>query len=594
MLTISRFNIYSFQSVMTMIYAVDEINRNSSILPNTSLGYVIYDSCFNMQKTLTAALSFLGQKFSEDLHEVCPIHAVIGESGSQHSLTIARFFALFLIPQISYFASCRCLSDKQQFPSFLRTMPSDAFQSIAIARMVLHFGWIYIGTIQNNDDYGREGIAQFIVESEDYGLCFAFQEVLPQKEDENEIKRLGEMLRRNITKKQWIASESWIDSSVISAQNTINMFQGTIGFALSRGHIPGLHDFLINLRPRILNTFGCTWSSNDETSQLCTGSENLEAADTLLTDVSRLRVTYNTYMAVYAIANALHNLQSCVQMEGILLNITCGDIPRFEPWQVPRSVCSDPCKPSTRKVRQKGEPLCCFDCIPCGDGTYSNITDSSNCYFCPEMFWSTKGRNGCVRMRIEFLDYSDPISVILLACTALGLVFTMLIGVMMYLLHEMRMGIGLLLLALTGCFVCIINFVGEPTDATCSIREIRFVTFSMLVCSLICLAFVPAYASTQGKYSTASEIFALLGSAFGILSCIFVPKCYNTFKLNKRILYQRTYEDEPESSNQAVGDIELGTARCPGQCILATAEERVKEQAGCRVETASVEMPALK
>ena len=70
-------------------------------------------------------------------------------------------------------------------------MPSDAFQSIAIARMVRHFGWVYIGTIQNNEEYGREGIAQFIAESEDYGLCFAFQEVLPQIEDRNEIKHLG-------------------------------------------------------------------------------------------------------------------------------------------------------------------------------------------------------------------------------------------------------------------------------------------------------------------------------------------------------------------------------------------------------------------
>jgi len=66
-----------------------------------------------------------------------------------------------------------------------------------------------------------------------------------------------------------------------------------------------------------------------------------------------------------------------------------------------------------------------------------------------------------------------------------------------------------------------------------SFSEIRFVTFSMLICSLICLAFVPAYASTQGKYSTASEMFALLGTAFGILSCIFVPKCYSAFKLRK-------------------------------------------------------------
>ena len=89
---------------MTMIYAVDEINSNSSILPNTSLGYMIYDSCFNMHKTLTVALSYLGQKFSEYLKEHCPIHAVVGESGSQHSLTIARFFALFLIPQVTLFS----------------------------------------------------------------------------------------------------------------------------------------------------------------------------------------------------------------------------------------------------------------------------------------------------------------------------------------------------------------------------------------------------------------------------------------------------------------------------------------------------------
>ena len=86
-----------------MIYAVDEINRNSSILPNTSLGYMIYDSCFNMHKTLNAALSFLSQKFSKDIEGLCPIPAVIGESGSQHSLTIARLFALFLIPQVRLF-----------------------------------------------------------------------------------------------------------------------------------------------------------------------------------------------------------------------------------------------------------------------------------------------------------------------------------------------------------------------------------------------------------------------------------------------------------------------------------------------------------
>ena len=127
--------------------------------------------------------------------------------------------------------------------------------------------------------------------------------------------------------------------------------------------------------------------------------------------------------------------------------------------------------------------------------------DSPNCYFCPEMFWSTKERNGCVRMPIEFLDFSDPLSVILLACTAVGLVFIMLIGVMMYLLHEMQMTIALLLLALTACFFCTINFIGEPTDATCQTRQTLASTSLVFVISCVISRTYETLLQTRGKFS---------------------------------------------------------------------------------------------
>ena len=92
-----------------------------------------------------------------------------------------------------------------------------------------------------------------------------------------------------------------------------------------------LNDFILELWEV---AFNCSWINQGGDKEYCTGCERLDEVNSSFADVSQLRNPYNVYMAVYAAANALHNLDTCVPGQSPFANGTCATLSNFETWQV--------------------------------------------------------------------------------------------------------------------------------------------------------------------------------------------------------------------------------------------------------------------
>ncbi|MEQ2191768.1 hypothetical protein XENOCAPTIV_002301, partial [Xenoophorus captivus] len=97
---------------------------------------------------------------------------------------------------VSHFATCSCLSDKQQFPTFFRTIPSDQFQADALAKLVKHFGWTWIGAIHSDSEYGNNGMASFLEAALKEGICVEYTESFFRSNPRSKIQRVADVIRR--------------------------------------------------------------------------------------------------------------------------------------------------------------------------------------------------------------------------------------------------------------------------------------------------------------------------------------------------------------------------------------------------------------
>uniref|UniRef100_A0A8C4RUG8 Extracellular calcium-sensing receptor-like n=1 Tax=Erpetoichthys calabaricus TaxID=27687 RepID=A0A8C4RUG8_ERPCA len=524
-------NYRGYQFAEAMIFAIEEINNRTDILPNVSLGYKIYDACGTISLAIKAAMALIsgaGEAQSSTLScsQQSSIHAIIGESASSPTIGIATLVGQFNIPVISHFATCACLSNRKEFPSFFRTIPSDYYQSRALAQLVKHFRWTWVGTIRSDNDYGNSGMATFIEVAQKEGICIEYSEVIYRTNPRETFLKtvevikmasskiivafasfidmeflMKELLLQNITGLQWVGSESWVSAKNVATKENYRICKGAIGFSNANAAMPGLKEFLLSAHP----------SSTPGNTGLIQFWENI-------------------FDSVYAVAYALHDLLACQDNQGpctanqkdaLPLQVSSfanngeyvnfdinGDPPaRYElvNWQlsingiiefvtigfydIPKSVCSESCHPGTRKATQRGKPICCFDCLPCAEGEISNNTDAVHCMKCPLEYRANEEKDQCILKDIEFLSYDEIMGMILIIFALLGASLTSVVTVVFFKFKDTPIVKAnnselsfLLLFSLTLCFLCSLTFIGEPTQWSCMLRHTAFgITFVLCI-----------------------------------------------------------------------------------------------------------------
>ncbi|XP_046688347.1 metabotropic glutamate receptor 8-like [Homalodisca vitripennis] len=180
-----------------MLFIVNEINERTDLLPDIKLGVIAYDTCDSPAYALEQSLDFIkgfiahynGNKLHTDHPKefVCrdgeppeyrggnfdKVAALIGEQSSAVTMQIATMLRLFGTPIVSYLATSPALSNKDKFPTFFRTVPSDINQANAMLALISQMNWTYVSIVYVDTEYGNQGYETLNTLAPEYGVCFS-------------------------------------------------------------------------------------------------------------------------------------------------------------------------------------------------------------------------------------------------------------------------------------------------------------------------------------------------------------------------------------------------------------------------------------
>ena len=269
----------NLEMLEAMLFAIDQINNDMSLLPNLAIGYDVRDSCNDEIIGLNEALDF-EFRYNRPSNISTPVLlGIVGPAYTSVTHSVATLLSLEIIqiPLVSYASSDAALSNKDLYEYLLRTIPSDNLQTNAMVDLVSYFGWEYVSVIFTDNDYGESASNAFVNSATERGICIDVKiGILSSKasrtnetvlepikallkstatgvvvftDEDTVLELFKELSEVNSTHKfVWIASDRWANSHTVH-ENFTEIARGMYAFQFHFDHVKDFADYFSQLTP---------------------------------------------------------------------------------------------------------------------------------------------------------------------------------------------------------------------------------------------------------------------------------------------------------------------------------------------------------